>query len=178
METKRIVITGGPGTGKTSVIQLLEEKGYSCLPEVSREVIRSAQKKGIDQLFLEKPLLFSQLLLEGRIEQYKQAEEAQTEYLFFDRGIPDVVAYLDFAGKQYPSLFREVCNTYTYTDVFFLPPWQEIYTCDKERYETFEQACLIHKHLMETYTRSGYHIKEVPCSSLEDRVSFILEHLP
>lgn len=178
METKRIVITGGPGTGKTSVIQLLEEKGYSCLPEVSREVIRSAQKEGIDQLFLKKPLLFSQLLLEGRIEQFKQAEQAKSEYLFFDRGIPDVVAYLDFAGTEYPSLFREVCHTYTYADVFFLPPWEEIYTCDPERYESFEQACLIHNHLMETYSRSGYQIKEVPCSSLEDRVSFILEHLP
>ncbi len=178
METKRIVITGGPGTGKTSVIQLLEEKGYSCLPEVSREVIRSAKKEGIDQLFLEKPLLFSQLLLDGRIEQYKQAEVSSEEYVFYDRGIPDVVAYLDFAGNDYPPLFREVCHTYTYTTVFFLPPWEDIYTCDQERYESFDQACLIHKHLSETYIRSGYPIKEVPCSSLEERVSFILEHLP
>ena len=34
------VLTGGPGTGKTSLINGLSEKGYCCIPEVAREIIK------------------------------------------------------------------------------------------------------------------------------------------
>ena len=63
---KKIVITGGPGSGKTSLILFLEENGYQCQNEISRQVTLEAQKKGIDQLFLSDPVLFSQHLLEER----------------------------------------------------------------------------------------------------------------
>lgn len=178
MKTKKIVLTGGPGTGKTSIIQLLEERNYTVLPEISREIILQAQKDGIDQLFLEKPLLFSKLLLEGRIKQYKKAEESQADYIFIDRGIPDVVAYMDYFGSDYPSLFREVGELYPYDMVFVLPPWEAIYTHDNERYETFEQACQIHTYLLNSYNRSGYHPTEIPLGTLEERTSFILELIP
>ena len=35
-----IVFTGGPGAGKTSVIEKLIELGYACAPEVGRKVIK------------------------------------------------------------------------------------------------------------------------------------------
>ena len=68
---KKIVITGGPGSGKTSLIDFLEENGYQCQHEISRQVTLEAKKKGIDQLFLSDPILFSQLLLKGRLQQYQ-----------------------------------------------------------------------------------------------------------
>ena len=67
MQKEIIVIIGGPGTGKSSIINGLVAKGYCCYPEISREVTLEAQKRGIEQLFLEDPLLFSQMLLDGRI---------------------------------------------------------------------------------------------------------------
>ena len=59
---KKIVITGGPGTGKSSLINELINQNYFCMPEISRRVTLDARKNGIEQLFLKKPLLFSQLL--------------------------------------------------------------------------------------------------------------------
>ncbi len=38
MENK-IVITGAPGTGKTSIIAQLRRLGYSCSKEISRDII-------------------------------------------------------------------------------------------------------------------------------------------
>ena len=58
MEKEIVVIIGGPGTGKTTIIDGLTIKGYRCYPEISREVTMEAKKQGIEQLFLEKPLLF------------------------------------------------------------------------------------------------------------------------
>ena len=70
MNTKKVVITGGPGTGKTSIINHLKENGYLCYDEISREITLQARKDGIEQLFLTDPLLFSEKLLEGRTQQF------------------------------------------------------------------------------------------------------------
>lgn len=70
---QKIVLTGGPGTGKTSIIDELHKRGYLCQQEVSRRIILMARENGIEQLFLKDPLLFSKLLLEGRIQQFKDA---------------------------------------------------------------------------------------------------------
>lgn len=177
MKTRKIVITGGPGTGKTSVISSLEGKGYQCLHEVSREIILEAQKEGIEQLFLTEPLLFSEKLLQGRIKQHKQACTAYADLIFIDRGVPDVVAYMDYFGNDYPPIFEEAGTKYRYDQVFILPPWKEIYVSDNERYETYEQAVMIHRHLLEAYRRAGYTPVEVPKTSVEERTSFILDRL-
>lgn len=177
MKSRKIVITGGPGTGKTSVIKVLEQKNYLCLHEISREITREAQKKGFSQYFLEQPLLFSELLLEGRIKQFKDAEKFTSEITFLDRGIPDVVAYMDYFGNEYPEVFTEVCKKYVYERVFILPPWKDIYTSDNERYETYEEAVKIHDFVVESYKRSGYDAIEVPLGNLKERTSFILNHL-
>ena len=177
MAREIVVIIGGPGSGKTTVINGLTEKGYVCYPEISREVTLEARKQGIEQLFLEKPLLFSELLLEGRKKQFQNALKEKEDYVFIDRGIPDVLAYMHYIGDAYPAFFDEACREHKYSRIFILPPWEEIYTSDDARYETYEQAVLIQQHLIETYEKYGYSLIEVPKDTLDNRINFILENL-
>lgn len=177
VENKKIVISGGPGTGKSSVIKYLESLGHHCLHEVSREVILEAQKQGISQMFLENPLLFSQKLLEARVKQYESLKNYEEEITFIDRGIPDVVAYLDYFGTDYPETFKKACNENNYDKIFLLPPWREIYLNDNERYETFEEAESISNYLKKTYLSFGYKIIEVPKLSVKNRCDFIINNL-
>jgi len=172
---KRIVITGGPGTGKSSIVKTLESYGYPCLHEVSREVILQARKEGYEQLFLEKPLLFSELLLEGRVNQFQEGLEFKSKMVFYDRGLHDVVAYLHYADEKYPEEMQIICKSYTYDLIFILPPWEEIYTPDNERYENFEEAKKIHYYLEGAYKNYNYSPIEVPKCSIEERVAFILD---
>lgn len=177
MKTKKIVITGGPGTGKTSIIEELEGHGHICFHEISRQITLEAQQKGIAQLFLKEPLLFSEMLLEGRIKQYSEAEKISSPLAFLDRGVPDVVAYMNYFGNDYPPVFNSICKEYPYDQVFILPPWEAIYTEDNERYESFEQAVSIYSYLAESYSSHGYRPIEVPHGPVKDRTSFILDHL-
>jgi predicted ATPase len=177
LEKEIVVITGGPGTGKTTIIDALIEQGYSCFPEISRQITLEAKKQGIEQLFLEKPLLFSELLLEGRKKQYQSALQDQSEIVFLDRGIPDILAYMHYIGDSYPAFFDEACSENSYTKIFVLPPWEEIYESDEARYENFEQAKLIFGHLKETYKKYNYDLIEVPKGTIEERIKFILHHL-
>jgi predicted ATPase len=172
-----IVLLGGPGTGKSTLINELVARGFCCYPEISRQVTMKAQQEGIEQLFLEQPLLFSQMLLEGRIEQYKNALEEPDNVVFIDRGIPDVVAYMDYIGDEYPESFVKACEDYKYSKTFILPPWEEIYQSDSERYENFDQAVKIQEHLVETYKKYGYELIEVPKDTVENRILYILDKI-
>ena len=176
MSSKTIVITGGPGTGKSSIIHDLKERGYTCFDEISRQVTLDARKKGIEQLFLTKPLLFSEKLLEGRRSQYETAKTLSDPLIFLDRGLPDVLAYMDYVGDSYPEYFIETCNQLRYEHVFVLAPWESIFESDNERYENFEQSEMIHQHLIRTYKGFGYDLIDVPFESIEKRTDFILEH--
>lgn len=175
MQKKIVVIIGGPGTGKTTIIEELTSRGFCCYPEISREVTMEAKKQGIEQLFLENPLLFSELLLEGRKKQFQSASKQEENLIFLDRGIPDVLAYMHYIGDSYPVHFDTCCKEHKYNNVFILPPWKEIYVSDEERYENFEQAKLIYNHLTETYKSYGYQLIEVPKGTLDERINFILE---
>lgn len=177
MNKEIVVIIGGPGTGKTTIIEGLLAKGFCCYPEISREVTLEAKKQGIEQLFLENPLLFSELLLEGRKKQFHNAHKEPHNIVFLDRGIPDVLAYMHYIGDSYPAFFDQACRDHIYTKIFLLPPWEDIYISDNERYENFEQAKLIYNHLTETYQKYGYDLIEVPKGTVEDRISFILNQL-
>jgi len=172
-----VLIIGGPGSGKTTLINGLAEKGYICYPEISREVTLEAQQQGIEQLFLTDPLLFSQMLLNGRVKQFENASKEPEEIVFIDRGIPDVLAYMHYIGDSYPTDFDLACKKHTYNRIFLLPPWESIYESDEARYENFEQAQLIHHHLVSTYESYGYQLIEVPRVTVNDRIDFIINKI-
>lgn len=174
---QKIVLIGGPGTGKTTVLNALKNKGFCCFDEVSRAVILQAQKEGIEQLFLTEPLLFSEMLLKGRVEQYLEATKSKDTIIFFDRGIPDVHAYLNYFKTDYPNLFLEKSKKYKYNTIFHFSPWEEIHTTDNERYETFEESLAIDQFLTEAYSDLGYKIIHVPFGTIEERTNFILNSL-
>jgi predicted ATPase len=176
-KSNKIVLIGGPGSGKTSVINELQKRGYSCKPEISREVTLQAKKDGVEQLFLKDPLLFSRLLLEGRIKQYKETEKTKEKIIFFDRGVPDVTAYLDFVNETYPQDISDANKLYMYDIIFHFKPWKSIYTKDNERYESFEESEKIDQFLVNTYKNLGYTIIEVPFKSVIKRADFILNSL-
>jgi len=177
LEQKKIVITGGPGTGKSAVIDQLTKMQFTCMPEISRTIIKEAQEDGINQLFLTEPLLFSNLLLKGRINQYKQADLQKSNIVFFDRGIPDIHGYMDYSGTIYPIEYREKSNEYRYSKIFMMPPWKAIYKTDNERYETFEQSLLINEYLISAYQSMDYEIVSVPEGSVDSRAEFVLNSL-
>ncbi len=174
---QKIVFIGGPGTGKSSVLRYLKRRGYKCMPEISREVTREAQEKGIEQLFLTEPLLFSYKLLEGREKQYLEADKSNKKVVFFDRGIPSVQAYLEYFNTEFPEDFTKKSEQYRYTKIFQFLPWEKIYRSDNERYETFEQAKKISSCLHKVYADLGYEIINVPFDSVRNRCYFILNNI-
>lgn len=174
---QKIVLVGGPGTGKSTVLNELKSRGFQCMPEVSRQVTLEAQKKGIEQLFLTEPLLFSEMLLKGRERQFIEAENLDANWAFFDRGLPEVFAYMNYTKDTYPGYFKEKCEQYRYDHVFVFKPWEKIYISDNERYESFEESVKIDHHIQLAYKELGYTMIEVPFGQVKERGDFIINWL-
>ena len=160
------------------------KKQVFCYHEVIRTLTAKAKaEKTLDTaatnplLFVDDPLKFNTLLLNARAAHFFDAQQTKKEPCFFDRGVGDVLAYMDFFEQSYPPSFEETCQECNYDFVFILPAWKEIYTQDNERLETFEEAEKLHKHLYETYKRFGYNPIEIPIGLPEERMRFVLHHL-
>ncbi|MEM1336629.1 MAG: ATP-binding protein [Bacteroidota bacterium] len=182
MEKGKIVITGAPGTGKTRLIKALEALGYPCFHEVIRDMTAAAKKEttvkptgGNPLVFVDDPFQFNKALLEGRKAHFHTASQLQEPFVFFDRGMPDVLAYMDYFGQSYPKAFVTSCEEHRYTHLFILPPWKEIFTTDNERMENFQQASDLHRYLMKTYEELGYLVNVLPKTTVNERVSLVLD---
>lgn len=155
-------------------------EGFYCFHEIIRTMTLEAKKElkngslGSNPLdFVEDPNAFNSMLLNARSEQYIEAKTRKENILFFDRGVPDVLAYMDYFKQEYGVNYTKPCEDYKYTQIFILPPWKEIYVSDNERLENFEQAVEIHNHLEKTYSKYNYNVITVPTGTVAERVSFI-----
>ncbi len=172
-----VLLIGAPSTGKTSVLNELKKQGYVCFEEISRQVTQEARDEGIEHLFRQEPILFSEKLLDCRIQQFLSAKNSDNPMAFIDRGLPDITAYLDMVNTDYSKKFTDANHKYKYDIVFWFPIWENIYKSDNERYEDIKLAQNIQDYLLKSYKSLGYKLIEVPKLSVKKRVAFILSEL-
>lgn len=130
-------------------------------------------ERGNPIAFVEDSKAFNDQLITARLEQYLEGERLKETFLFYDRGMPDVLAYMNYFNQAYDQNYLDQCMEHTYDKVLILPPWEAIYKQDNERMENFEQACAIHIQLSEMYCSLGYTPIEVPFGTVDERVNFV-----
>jgi predicted ATPase len=167
------VITGGPGSGKSTLIAALAQAGFAVAPEAGRAVIREQVAAGGDALPWADRAGFAQLMLARDIASYETARR-QPGTVYFDRGIPDVIGYLSLEGLPVPDAMREAAARCRYNRrVFIAPPWPEIFTQDTERKQTPAEAARTYHAMVATYKACDYELVELPRTSVAERVRFV-----
>ncbi|MBC2884586.1 AAA family ATPase [Ochrobactrum sp. CM-21-5] len=173
-----IVVSGGPGSGKSTLIDALERKGFARTQEAGRAIIQ-------DQVAINGPALpwadralFAELMLSWEMRSHMLAQQLEGP-VFFDRGVPDVIGYLTLCGLPAPSHMEAAANRIRYNrTVFLAPPWAEIFAQDAERKQDFDEAVRTFEAMEKTYHRLGYEVALLPKSSVKERVDFIEDQLP
>lgn len=171
------IITGGPGSGKTTLIEALRARGFACSTEAGRGIIQDQVAINGRALPWHDPLLFAELMLSWEMRSYRIAELTDGT-VFFDRGVPDVLGYLRLMNIPPPDYMQKAAREFCYNPVVFIaPPWREIFHQDVERKQDFEEAQRTYHALASTYTALGCQLVEVPCIGVKERCEFILNHL-
>lgn len=167
---RRIVISGAPGSGKTTLIDALRARGHICCAEVSRQLIREQHACG--------GALLPWRDMPGFATECERRMRAQlagvdgSALVFFDRGLPDIVAYLRHAGVEPDSCLLAGARAYT-PFVFLAPPWSAIFTQDPERPQTYLEAVALGAELERAYRESGFDIAYLPLADVATRVAFV-----
>jgi predicted ATPase len=179
LKVNRVIITGGPSTGKTSLIKELENIGYNCVHETSREIIQESLANGSDVLPWKNLLKFSERVIQQRENHYHSAvSKGSKKFTFFDRGIPDVFAYMEYDRIEIPKRFLKLGESLRYhTKIFITPAWKAIYENDNERVEDFNKAEQLQHYIHNIYKGLGYEVIVIPKATIENRIRFILDHL-
>ncbi len=168
------IITGGPGSGKSTVINALAKRGISTMPEGGRAIIQDQVAIGGNALPWSDRRAFAELMLSWEMRSYRMAMALKGRVIF-DRGVPDVLGYLRLSGLSIPAHVERAAQMFRYNRrVFIAPPWREIFQIDAERRQSFEEARATYEAMIESYSDLGYELIQLPLISVEERVNFLL----
>jgi len=168
------VLTGGPGSGKTTVSNHLADLGYRCMPEAGRAVIRQQLGCGGVALPWNDKTAYARLMYERDMAAYHRASNMNGP-VFFDRSIVDVIAYLQLEQLPIPEPLQTAASRYRYhKTAFIFPPWPQIYRSDQERRQDQPTAIATYHAMVKTYSQCGYALVRVPRLPVAQRAAFIL----
>ncbi len=172
---RRVILSGGPGAGKTSLLAELSRRGYSTVSESARELISERMARGDTPR--PEPTEFARELLRRDKLKYVSLP-AQGHFIFFDRSPIESLAMVQEATPlPEAQLQAELASYCFHSPVFMLPPWEEIYRTDAERDHTFNHATQVHASLVRWYTKCGFSIHEVPKYAVAARAEHVLHAL-
>jgi len=179
---KKIVITGGPSSGKSTFINELKKREELVLEEVATGIISEENKKVNGILPWSDFDRFEELLLAKQIELENFLSNLNYDRVFLDRGLIDILAYYDFTKRNISEKIIKTVNDYhKYHKVFFfetLPKtYWNIHSHDFERKVTYEQGNEIAELIYKRYVEFGYKPIIIEVKSVEERIKEIISNL-
>lgn len=176
---KRFILTGAPGSGKTSVLRVLADTGYAVVDEAATDVMAARLAAGdtepwTDPMFIERIALLQRLRREERVSQGATAQ-------VHDRSAVCTLALAHHLGHPVPPVLETEIARITeagYFDrrVFFVRPLGFVEPTEVRRISYEESLAFEHRHETE-YQRLGFEIVDVPAGPVAERAAAIDAHI-
>jgi len=168
----KVVVSGGPCAGKTSLVNLLGAKGFSTTPETARQLIADQQKTPDPIIPWTKPQEFQDLL--GKINIEKEKSLPEDGVLIMDRCAVDIIGFCNFLKTEKPENWKEFFDNQKY-DLIIIPEMLHKYKEDPQREYKKQESHDIHQAIKDLYTELGYSFLELPIAPIKKRAELVLE---
>ena len=120
MSNRRVIFTGGPGAGKTTLFTALAARGYACVHDSARAIIQDRLRRGLSAR--PDPAKFAAAILRMDVERYRQAP-TEADLVFLDRAIPDALCMLNDLGlRSMAEAGQALLDFPFFRQVFLAPP--------------------------------------------------------
>lgn len=169
---QKYVLTGGPGSGKSSIILALEQMGEYVVREAAEDYIKYRQACGQKTPWVEED--FDQKIFELKIQR-ESAIPKDVKRAFIDRGYLDGVAYISKDASLAERMTEETKRV-GYTKVFLVENLGSIET-NGVRKEGLEEALNLEKKQYENYTKMGFEVVKIKPGKLDERVAEVMKCL-
>jgi len=147
--------------------------GYHTVSEAARTLIDNEMKKGRAlQEIRKNEAEFQRKVLEIKIQIEK--ELPKNKIVFFDRGIPDSIAYFQIYNLN-PEGVLKFCKEKTYRKIFLLE--QLPFVKDYAKVEDTETAKKLQFLLRKAYSDLEYEVIDIPFMPVKDRLKIILSNI-
>jgi predicted ATPase len=169
------VITGAACTGKTTLLELLADRGYRTAAETARQYFENEMAKArTSEEIRDAGLITQQAIFE--MQQELEDGLPPAEIIFLDRGLPDSLTFYRVFGTTPDDLLID-CRKHRYATVFILDrlPFEREIKLGPEDEKT---ARFLDLWLERDYSALGYDVIRVPVLPIEQRLAFILDRLP
>lgn len=168
---KKVVITGGPCSGKTTLVSELKKRGFTVLHEVARALITEQRALNSELLPDKNKHAFQLELMHRQIENEKKIK-SKNEFIFIDCGIPEGIAYFEVDSEAAPEQLWKAAKERDYAYVFLLEQ-NPVFVSDGLRIEDGERSHKLSMLIETTYKKLGYKIHRIPFTDLNRRIEFI-----
>jgi len=172
---KRFVITGAPGSGKTSILHALRDRGYSVVGEAATEVISVEQSQGNEQPWSE-PLFIEKIIeLQRSLQLQPVAPVIQVQ--IYDRSPVCTLALAKYLGHPLRESLAEeidrIIRGRVYErQVFFVRPIGFSEPTAARRI-SYQQSLEFERYHEDEYARLGFELVEIPAGEIEERAASI-----
>ncbi|MCY4044141.1 MAG: AAA family ATPase [Cellvibrionales bacterium] len=172
-----IIFSGGPGSGKTTLINQLKASGFRTKSESGRQIVKESMAAGSDFFPWKNKQGFADQLFVAE-KQALDKFKNQKSLIFWDRSIIDTYGYHQMESLRIPCSLLQICKDTRFNKkVFIFPPWEAIYENDSERKQSFKEAVRTYETMVDCYTKFGYDLIEMPLKSVEYRLQFVMDNL-
>lgn len=173
-QTQWYVITGGPGSGKTTTVDLLSKRGYKTTIEHARHYIDTQRISGKTVEEVRKNQAeFQSGVLDMQLKQERSI--SPDDIVFLDRAIPDSLAYCRFLNLEPDEKLLNAMTKVSYKKIFILDVLPLVKDYARREDEAGQRK--IHELLTVVYESLPFPVIHVPVMPPEERVDFILKNL-